>query len=57
MVEEIDLGTHIQFVADVVADVVLTEKPSMTYAYYQSNVKPKPVGSNKKIYVCSVCVG
>ena len=55
VVQEIDLGSHIQFVADVVADVVLTNKPSMTYAYYQNNIKPKPQSSNKKIYVCSVC--
>ena len=55
VIEEIDLGSHIQFVADVKADVVLADKPSMTYAYYQSNIKPKPASSNKKIYVCSVC--
>ncbi len=55
VVEEHDFGTHIQFVADVKADVVLSDTESMTYAYYQSKIKPKPQKSNKKIYVCSVC--
>ena len=54
VVEEKDLGTHIQFLADVTGDYVLGNKPSITYAYYQSNLKPRPV-SKKTVYVCSVC--
>ncbi len=54
VVEEKDLGSHIQFLADVKGDFVLNSKPSITYAYYQANLKPKPV-SKKTIYVCTVC--
>ena len=54
VIEEKDLGTHIQFLADVTGDYVLGSRPSITYAYYQSNFKPRPV-SKKTVYVCSVC--
>ena len=56
VVEIHDLGTHFEFLADVTADVVLTNLPSITYSYYQNNIKPKPSVSTKKVvYVCSVC--
>ena len=55
VVDEKDLGTHIQFLADVTGDFILGNKPSLTYAYYQSNIKPKPQAKNKVVYVCKVC--
>jgi rubrerythrin len=55
VVEEKDLGTHIQFLADVTGDYELGNLPSITYAYYQSNLKPKPVAKKKTFYVCTVC--
>ena len=46
-------------VADVLDGGVLSQEPSATYAYYQSNIKPKPAapaGENgKKRWVCTVC--
>ena len=51
-----DLGTHYEFLADVTKAVSLNDIPSITYSYYQSNIKPKQANSNKKVvYVCSVC--
>ena len=54
--EKIDLGTHYTFFADVVSAEVLDQTPSLTYAYYHSNVKPKPTPkSSGKVYVCPLC--
>ena len=51
-----DLGSHYEFLAEVTKEVSLNDMPSITYSYYQSNIKPKQANSNKKVvYVCSVC--
>lgn len=57
VIKEIDLGSHILFLAQVTAGEVLSDKPSMTYSFYQSNVKPKPqaTASSGKVWVCKVC--
>ena len=57
VVEVRDLGTHYEFLAKVTDEVVLNNIPSITYAYYQSNIKPKsPTAQQKKVvYICSVC--
>ena len=51
--EHYDLGTHTLFIAEVTDGEVLGNEPSVTYGYYQSSIKPKPV--QKKGWVCSVC--
>ena len=51
----VDLGTHGMFICSVTEARVLNDEPSMTYSYYQNNVKPKPQTENKKGYVCKVC--
>ena len=55
VVEQYDLGTHIQFVADVTAAEVLSKDPSVTYTYYQQNIKPRPAEAKKSGYTCKVC--
>lgn len=56
VVEIIDLGTHYEFLAEVTEEVSLNDVPSITYAYYQENIKPKTASSQKKVvYICSVC--
>lgn len=51
-----DLGTHTLFLADVVDGAVLSEDPSVTYAYYQSNIKTSPApATRKKGFICTVC--
>ena len=51
----VDLGTHGMFICSVTEARVLTKKETMTYTYYQKNVKPKPQTDGKKGYVCKVC--
>ena len=56
VVEEKDLGTHIQFLADVTGDFVIGNEPSLTYAYYQKNIKPTLQELPKKVvHVCKIC--
>lgn len=56
VVDEKDLGTHIMFLADVEGDFVLSNEPSLTYADYQKNLKPKPRAEVKKVvHVCRIC--
>ncbi len=51
----VDLDTHGMFICSVTEARVLSDKETMTYAYYQSNVKPKPETEGKKGFVCKVC--
>lgn len=54
VVNEVDLGTHTMFIAEMTDGEILSDKPSMTYEYYQQNVKPKPA-EKKSGWVCKVC--
>ncbi len=51
----IDLDTHGMFVCSVTESRVITNLETMTYTYYQNNVKPKPETDGKKGYVCKIC--
>ena len=52
----VDLGTHTLFIADVTDGAVLSDTPSMTYAYYHANVKPQPApAAVKKGFRCKIC--
>ncbi len=51
----IDLDTHGLFICSVTEARVLSDKESMTYAYYHENVKPKPETEGKVGYVCKIC--
>ncbi len=53
--QEIDLGTHIMFIAQLVAAEVLSEKPTVTYDFYQKNIKPKPETTASKGWRCKIC--
>ena len=55
VVQEVDLGTHILFIAEVTDGEVLTAQAPCTYSYYQSHIKPKPAPVRKKSWVCEVC--
>ncbi len=57
VVQEVDLGTHTLFIADVTEASVLSDVPSVTYDYYQKNIKPKPEApkAGKTVWVCKVC--
>ena len=51
----VDLDTHGMFICSVGEARVLSDKETMTYSYYHSNVKPKPETDGKKGYVCKIC--
>ena len=63
VVQQIDLGTHIMFIADVTAGEVLSDNAPMTYAYYHANVKPKPAAApaadknevSGERWICNIC--
>ena len=51
----VDLDTHGMFICSVSEARVITDLETMTYTYYQKNVKPKPQTEGKKGYVCKIC--
>ena len=51
----IDLDTHGMFICSVTEARVLSDRETMTYTYYQNNVKPKPETDGKKGFVCKIC--
>lgn len=51
----VDLDTHGMFICSVTEARVLSDRETMTYTYYQNNVKPKPQTEGKKGYVCKIC--
>ena len=51
----VDLDTHTLFICFVTQMDELSEENTMTYTYYQNNVKPRPQPEKKKGYVCKIC--
>ena len=51
----VDLDTHGMFICSVTEARVISDRETMTYTYYHSNVKPKPQTEGKKGYVCKIC--
>ena len=51
----VDMDTHGMFICTVTEARVMNKNETMTYTYYQNNVKPKPETAGKKGYVCKVC--
>ena len=51
----VDLDTHGMFICTVTEARVISDRESMTYTYYQNNVKPQPETEGKKGYVCKIC--
>lgn len=51
----VDLDTHGMFICTVTEARVINDIDTMTYTYYQKNVKPKPQTEGKKGFVCKVC--
>ena len=59
VVDAYDYGTHTLFVAEVTEAKTLSQDKSVTYEYYQSNIKPKPQvevkAEDKEKWVCKIC--
>lgn len=58
--QTIDLGTHTLFIAAVTNMETLNDVPSVTYDYYQRNIKPQPQAQEgpkegKTVWVCKIC--
>ncbi len=51
----VDLDTHGMFLCEITEARVISDRPTMTYAYYQEHIKPKPQGAGKRGFVCKVC--
>ncbi|MBO5439157.1 MAG: flavin reductase [Clostridia bacterium] len=51
----VDLDTHGLFICSISEARVVSDRESMTYAYYHENVKPKPETKGKVGYVCKIC--
>ncbi len=58
VVDSYDYGTHTLFVAEVTEGRTLSDEKSVTYEYYQQNIKAKPQvekTEGKEKWVCKVC--
>ena len=55
VMEMMDFGSHTVFKAMLTESETLNNKESMTYDYYQRNVKPKPQPAEKHGYRCNIC--
>ena len=57
VIEEREFETHTLFIADVTECRVLSDEPSVTYAYYFEHIKPKPqpAAEEKTVWVCKIC--
>ena len=51
----VDLGGRRIIKKSVTEARVMSNQETMTYTYYQNNVKPKPETEGKKGFVCKVC--
>ena len=55
----LDFGTHTLFIGEIIDAQVLSERPSLTYDYYQNHIKPQPQAEQpkdgKRRWVCKVC--
>ena len=64
VVQTIEAGNHVLFIAEVTEAKTLSAAPSVTYAYYFANIKPKPLpvppkkeasGEKKYGWRCKIC--
>lgn len=55
--QAVDCGSHTLFIAGITQSMVLSQKPSVTYAYYFEHIKPRPqpAQEKKKRWVCTIC--
>ena len=54
--KEIDLGTHTLFIGQLIDAECFNDIPTVTYDFYQKNIKPKPEASpQKKGWRCKIC--
>jgi len=53
---ETDLGTHVMFLCSPTDGELLSDTETVSYSYYQKNIKPRPSQPEKKKgFVCRIC--
>ncbi len=56
VVRTVELSTHTMFIAEVTGGELLSDDPSVTYAYYHANIKPQAAPKEeKKGFICTIC--
>lgn len=55
VLEEKDIFTHTMFIAKIDNAEILNKNKSLTYDFYQTNIKPLPEKTDKKGYRCKIC--
>ncbi len=55
VISQQDLDTHILFIADVSEAEILSDNKTVTYDYYQAEIKPKPEEKKGKGWRCKIC--
>jgi len=53
--DTIDFGSHTMFKADIADGEVIGKVESLTYAYYQQHIKPRPQTAQTSGYRCNIC--
>ena len=53
--KEIEFETHTMFIGNVVDAEVLSDKTTVTYDFYQKNIKPRPNETKKTGWRCKIC--
>lgn len=52
---KIDLGSHIMFFCTPVEGALTSGEETVSYTYYQKNIKPSPEKPKKKGFICEIC--
>jgi len=55
VINTFDFGTHMLFHAEVFDAKAISNADSLTYVYYQKNIKPKPESVDAAAWRCNVC--
>ena len=60
VIQDVDLGSHTMFICEPEFMTVLSDAESCTYAYYQSDIKPKPeavgtTSAGETVWRCTIC--
>ena len=55
VMDTIDFDTHTMFTVTITHGEHLSSHDSLTYAYYQAHVKPKPQATTQEGYRCNIC--
>ena len=53
--EVFEFGTHSLFKAEVIDAHLINNDETVTYTYYQTYIKPKPIQETKKGWRCNIC--